>query len=720
MRKNIFPENSKFIPIVLVMLGLLYGENLFAWCAGRVQGVVKNASTKEPIKGAYILIKNTTMWTRTSETGEYYVNEVPCTEGEYELVATLAGYRTNSQVLRIITGDNVTINFELVPTVIQSGDVINTNSKGIELWEYATVFTDVLTQSDFERSNIRTAGEAVRWLTGVDTRHSSYRSQRIGRIQGLQSEYSMILFDGQRMCGSYDLDQYPIGMIEKIEVSKNPYSGLYGEGAVTGIINIIPKNPENTNYGEAAMGTYNTKVHKLQQGIKGKNVGYIFNYNHRASDGITPEINKFDASDYRGKLTINLSPEEPKAMSELFVCPGYYYQKDACQGREHWRYNFNSVWDYRIHEFSELKTRFSTCRYIETYNDIKLDTTADTVFVDTTKSKEACKNIEGEIYYTRLILKDVNRDISHVSSIGYNFLLSGYNSSKNFENTENSIWCNLADTSNIIHSLFFQHEMQAPLLTILLSDRIDSYHKDVRLTPKISFLYGARTPFRGRITLGRSIREPGFDQLLRGEYFVPDDGGMYIRPNPKLTTERATTYEVGVEYINSKTATASISFFRHEIRNKIEFYTISDAGYPVKSYRNILRAEANGAEMEAVIQPADWVFGKIGYTFLNTKDEITGKPISGNSPRKSIMECYFKEPKLKFRINIQAEYVGPTDTTLSVKDYFANHMVNVKIRKNITKYAEAFIAANNIINKKYGGYDEITETEWLIGLSVTF
>jgi outer membrane receptor for ferrienterochelin and colicins len=85
------------------------------------------------------------------------------------------------------------------------------------------------------------------------------------RMQGLESGYCGLLFDGQpifsTLAGVYGLRQILPENIERIEVIKGASSALYGSSAIGGVINIITKEPSSGKpqfNAIANFGKYNT------------------------------------------------------------------------------------------------------------------------------------------------------------------------------------------------------------------------------------------------------------------------------------------------------------------------------------------------------------------------------------------------------------------------------------------------------------------------------
>ena len=69
------------------------------------------------------------------------------------------------------------------------------------------------------------------------------------QIQGLDSQYSLILIDGfpliGRSAGTLDLSRVTVGNIKQIEIVKGPSSSLYGNEALAGTVNIITEEPKS-------------------------------------------------------------------------------------------------------------------------------------------------------------------------------------------------------------------------------------------------------------------------------------------------------------------------------------------------------------------------------------------------------------------------------------------------------------------------------------------
>ncbi|WP_375778427.1 TonB-dependent receptor [Bradyrhizobium sp. ma5] len=100
----------------------------------------------------------------------------------------------------------------------------------------------------------------------------------------------MTLYDGTRFyIGSGTLTfPYDTWSTQRIEVLRGPASVLYGEGAIGGVINVVPKKPQGTPYNEAEVSLDSNMTRRLSVDSTGPinpNVSYRINATGNMSDG---------------------------------------------------------------------------------------------------------------------------------------------------------------------------------------------------------------------------------------------------------------------------------------------------------------------------------------------------------------------------------------------------------------------------------------------------
>lgn len=138
----------------------------------------------------------------------------------------------------------------------------------------------VITAGEIRRSPAKTLPELLSLEAGVFNRDLYGNQAARGKIDmrgfgAASSENVLILLDGRRLndidMSSVDFTSIPLGMIERVEITRGSGVVLYGDGAVGGVINIITHQPGRTGRkAEVALaaGTYNTRrlEAQLEQG----------------------------------------------------------------------------------------------------------------------------------------------------------------------------------------------------------------------------------------------------------------------------------------------------------------------------------------------------------------------------------------------------------------------------------------------------------------------
>ena len=107
------------------------------------------------------------------------------------------------------------------------------------------------------------------------------------QIQGLDSEYTLLLVDGYpiigRQSGTLDLDRIAVGNIQKIEIIKGSSSSLYGTDAIGGVVNLITAKTDqpfslNSNYKISSFNTNDFSVNIGNISEKGHNLNAFLNF----------------------------------------------------------------------------------------------------------------------------------------------------------------------------------------------------------------------------------------------------------------------------------------------------------------------------------------------------------------------------------------------------------------------------------------------------------
>lgn len=152
----------------------------------------------------------------------------------------------------------------------------------------------VVSKEEIEMLNVQTFNEALMHLSGVQPWR--LRPLMAGdvyiNLRGMPSQVrTLVLLDGQPLnnplYGQVMWHAIPVGQVERVEVVKGPFSSLYGGNAMGGVINIITKTPEKSEFIlKSSYGSDNTQIYRLSYGNKvWDKLSFSLGYDRRISDG---------------------------------------------------------------------------------------------------------------------------------------------------------------------------------------------------------------------------------------------------------------------------------------------------------------------------------------------------------------------------------------------------------------------------------------------------
>jgi iron complex outermembrane receptor protein len=151
----------------------------------------------------------------------------------------------------------------------QTGEVTSVGKKTQRASEAAAAIF-VITQDDIRRSGVTSIAEALRLAPGIHVARvdSSHWAVSARGFNGVFANKLLVLMDGREVYASsfggvyWDVQDYPLDDIDRIEVIRGPGASLWGANAVNGVINIITKPARETQGGSLRAGGGN-----LEQGF---------------------------------------------------------------------------------------------------------------------------------------------------------------------------------------------------------------------------------------------------------------------------------------------------------------------------------------------------------------------------------------------------------------------------------------------------------------------
>jgi outer membrane receptor for ferrienterochelin and colicins len=471
------------------------------------------------------------------------------------------------------------------------------------------------------------------------------------QMQGLSSEYTLILLDGEpligRTGGVLDLSRITIRNIKKIEIIKGPSSSLYGSEAMGGVINIITdragQNKTDASLRYARFGTIDGAVN-FSRKYNQTDIQITANYNRSEGYSLKPfAIQKTVEPFWKSSQQFNLNQritERWKTGLGLRLNNTYIDNSIAVQNlgstiiskgfEKNDEFNVSPYVQYQV----DKKIKSVLRGYITGFNALqKLDVKeAYGAYNDQFKQLFARVEQQTDIHPTQQSTLTLGAGIikEQVSSNRYDSLSTVRN--------------------NQIAYLFAQHEHAFnSKLVVIGGARFDANKAYASvLSPKISFQYKINSYWSFNASYGRGFKAPDFRQLYlnftnlaAGAYSVfgteVAEAEIKRMTDAKLLEQTTDVFSklsilkpetsgglnFGIKYNHPQKINVGLNIFRNDLSNMIvtDVIAFKRNGGQIYSYFNLKRAVTQGAEINFSKQLNKTFNLQGGYQYLNTADK---------------------------------------------------------------------------------------------------
>lgn len=539
------------------------------------------------------------------------------------------------------------------------------------------------------------------------------------QIQGLESEYILILIDGVpllrgRTSGNFDLRQLALGNIKQVEVVKGPSSALYGSEALGGVINIITETPTSKKpdgFLSYRNGTFNEQDINLNIGQHLGKVVYSLYTNRFSSKGydLTNDddfatVTPFENYTFGGKFIYKFS----NALKNITSVRAFTEFQDIRTLFEGSSLLGNSKSkDYNIHNLTQHH-----------WND-RFDTEYELYFTQL----RANETINGDTVEQSLFNTDFNNKLFRPEIRAY------YRPSDIITFTFGvGTTLDFLDRSSIRTSQNFNSQyvyaqgdfLISKRLNIILGARQDWHSEyDKRFSPKASLRFNIDKYWALKGSVGTAFKAPAFRQLfldftnssvgytvlgrnvaanrLRAFEQADDIARLnetFSNLETPLKAETSTAFNMGISH-NSKSLKIDINYFYNDVKNLIDTYAIAQKrsnAQNIFSYKNFGNIITHGIEVSASTTPIKNLNISGGYQLLYHFDK---KVVNGFENG----EDFFAKNSVtreSFRIK-REDYYGLINRS--------KHNINIKLFYDWEKVKTNF-SFRTLYRSRYGLFDQ--------------
>jgi iron complex outermembrane receptor protein len=269
----------------------------------------------------------------TTAEGVFTFNEIR--PGQYTLVVTAPGFASWSQVVRV-TDPGVKLMVTLdIAGISEVVGVVGTGVStmavpaptatrlGLTPLETPASLAIVTGETIRQRGDV-TVEEAEVRMVGVTTQSSPGNGFAARTSRGFGGVNSMMkLYDGAQLFVASGTLTFPFDTwsVERIEFLGGPASVMYGNGAIGGVVNVIPRRPNRfttENNARVAIGSNNTvRAAFGRGGPLNDRVAYRFDISHNRTDGWV-DRGESNSTALSGAVSVVATPRLDITLSEDF------------------------------------------------------------------------------------------------------------------------------------------------------------------------------------------------------------------------------------------------------------------------------------------------------------------------------------------------------------------------------------------------------------------
>lgn len=700
------------------------------------------STTKDGLPDVHVILNNGSYKTYTNEDGTYSFDNLP--SGSYTIFVSSIGYKEFSTSVNITSSTRLDI--QLKTKVYENEVAVVTATRTKQAIEDVSIPISVITEKEVRSTGANTLIDLLQEQAGIAL--SPNESSSI-QIQGFESDYTLILIDGQpvigRTRGALDLSRINLANVKQVELVKGPSSALWGSDALAGVINIITKK-NTTPLSASVFGEYgnrNTHNSGVNLGFSKNKVSGLVNASINGSDGFSLSDSTFGNNQNPYTNYAFDTSVDYQFSDYLSTDATYRYAHNSFSGptiatvqgqeieieEDGWQDEQSLTLETKWNPFERFN--ISITGYTTRYEDY-----STTLFEAPNEPDITNNNEQG---FNRIeIQNNYTWKFDHISTVGAGITSEFVNAERyHGKRTQSGSFIYLQHQA-FIHDRF----------SITGGARLDNHSTyNSYLSPKLSAQYKPIHWLTIRASLGKGFKAPDFRALylnfdnagsgyrVIGTLNIQDyineleqDGRIrryFINPDEatSLSPEYSTAYNFGFDLNPADNLFLKVNLFRNNAKNLIEALSIAELtdDSQLYGYVNINVAYTQGIESELTFIPINDLKLNIGYQYLKAvqiqQDTIsvlengmvidkaieTESPLSRRPKHSGTIKISYQEPFLgletSLRLILRSEYLYNGSQTTNNQEYAPGYSIwNFSVAKDLTDRVRFQLGTDNFTN----------------------
>jgi outer membrane cobalamin receptor len=654
---------------LLLLLPYTHTDGQSGLGRGSIQGVVMDAD-RTVISFASILLLDTQKGTTSDEEGAFALHNVA--PGLYQVQISYVGYATAVVPVRV-TNDSITTMQVMLDDIANDLDEIVVSAKSEATRTAETGFNVAVLESKSYRNLNVDINEVLRSTPGINLRERGGLGSGFNlSLNGLSGNQIRYFIDGVPMenyGSSLSLNNFPINLVDHIEVYKGVVPVHLGADALGGAINIIPSDNYQSYLDVSySQGSFNTHRFSLNARLNNAKRGFFLQtyafLNHSDNSYRMDSVKVWDlelgnflgyqtVSRFHNDYTSGMAKVQGGVIDKKWA-DRFTFSLSGARNRKEFQHPDNKI--KRV--FGQFHTRNSTylasANYTKTLGRLKLTANASTGMIresviDTSQFKynwtgdfirRSADDPKGELYERRSLfnLKDVilrsnlsgSYNISGQHQIQVNLVQSHLRRSGNDEvdafnqsfTTPNLIDKYILAGGYTFHTATEELEVSAFTKSYWFSGAITTQNtegNEQRTEPSFDNIgYGltSRWSINNNLTAKASFERA---YRLPEPYEILGDG-IYVNVNPALRPEKSYNLNFGLNapFIwDDWHFTGEINYF---LRSSADFIRFLPLG-PFGEYENLTNVRTEGVEASVEGAFSDLFLFSGNITYQNITDQ---------------------------------------------------------------------------------------------------
>ncbi|MCF7825875.1 MAG: TonB-dependent receptor [Candidatus Marinimicrobia bacterium] len=252
-------ESSRKILVLLIII-LVVPTSVFPGTTGKISGIVRDKDSGEALIGCNVIIDNTRFGASVGLDGSFYIIGVD--PGEYSITASMIGYQqVRLSEVQVRSDLTTSIEFELSPTIIQSGEVVVVVAERSAVVKDLTATSSIVSSKQIATMPVTDMGDIINLQAGMVD----------GHMRGGRSGEVAYWIDGIPVTDVYDggqMFEVSKDLIQELQVISGAFNAEYGQ-AMSGIVNVTTKTGYKEWGGNLSLysGDYLSGHNELYMGI---------------------------------------------------------------------------------------------------------------------------------------------------------------------------------------------------------------------------------------------------------------------------------------------------------------------------------------------------------------------------------------------------------------------------------------------------------------------